>query len=108
MKRKTVKARDQRSPANIRKDGKESRRQPLPKENFASGTGISVPTGWNGKLEYLGRSSVCSQTFPVEPRVSFAFKPVERKFCLHRKHPGLFFILYSASSNGEVYKILQI
>ena len=28
-------------------------------------------------MEYLGRSSVCSGKFPVEPRVPVAFKPVE-------------------------------
>ena len=28
------------------------------------------------KVEYLGRSLVCSGKFPVEPRVQFAFKPV--------------------------------
>ena len=58
MKRKT--ARGQRSPANIGNGGKNFRASHRPKQTCENGTGISVPTGWNGKsgITWEGRPFV--------------------------------------------------
>ena len=58
-----------------------------PKQNCANGTGISVPSGWNGKRGILQKVSVCSGKFPVELRVPFAFKPVEKEILPTWKAP---------------------
>lgn len=49
MKTKPATACDQRSPPNIGKGGKKSRRQPSAEGELRKWTGISVPTDWNGK-----------------------------------------------------------
>ena len=39
------------------------------------------------KVEYLGRSSVCSENFPFDPRVPFAFQLVEPEILAKWKAP---------------------
>lgn len=72
-----------------------------PKENCANWTGISrsQPAGTE-KVEYLGGSSVCSENFRSNHAFHLHSDRSSQKFCLHGKHPGLFFTLYSASSNS--------
>ena len=58
---------------------------------------ISPLCKWNGmfplrpveteKVEHLGRLSVCSGKFPLEPRVPFAFQPVEPEILAKWKAP---------------------
>ena len=73
MKRKTATACEQHSPANIGNGGENFRCLPPAKLELRK---------WNGnfysnrleKVEYLGRSSVCSGKFPLKPEISPEWK----------------------------------
>ena len=53
----------------------------------ANGTVISVPTGWNGKSGVPPMVVCLFQKIPFDPRISFAFQPVEPEILAKWKAP---------------------